>query len=239
MSGVLVWTAPDLFGQCRAVGVEWADGLRVSEIQKAQADEIIREGHYSHSVVWSSSKHFGVFVRGRLIGALQYGPAMNPRSGDKIVAGTTVDTFLELNRMWLALVKPPNTASRAISGSLRLLRKWTPALEWVQSFADERCGKLGAVYQACSFLYLGSHEATFYEIEGQWFHKSILNRPEYDKRGWWRGPKATWFNANKDRATQYSFRQFRYVRLLRPSLRSKLLLPVMPYPKPALLTEAA
>ena len=228
----MVWGHPDLLGERRAEAVEWPDGLRVCAIDKAIADRLIREGHYSRSVVWSSSVHVGVYFGGAIIGALQFGPAMNPKSGDKVVAGTTVETFLELNRMWLADEKPTYCASRAISGALRLIRHWRPRVEWVQSFADERCGKFGAVYQACSFLYCGSHESLFYEIDGQWFHKSLLNRPEYDKRGWWQGPKAAWFNANKHRATTHKFRQFRYLHFINARAKRRLLLTPQPYPKP-------
>lgn len=234
---MIVWSPPDLLGQKSAEAFEWPDSMRIAAIPKPQADAIIKAGHYSHSVVWSSSVHIGVWWHGEVIGALQYGPAMNPSSGGKVVSGTTARTFLELNRMWLSDTKPGNCASRAISGSLRLIHHWRPEVEWVQSFADERCGKFGAVYQACSFLYCGSHESKFYQIDGQWFHKSLLGRPEYDKRGWWQGPKAAWFNANKDRATSHVFRQFRYLRFIHTRAKSRLLLAVQPYPKP--MQEAA
>lgn len=105
--------------------------------------------------------------------------------------------------------KPDNTTSRAISLALKVIRNRKPAVEWVQSFADERCRKLGGVYQACSFLYCGEHTATFYELDGEWFHKSMLSRPAVDKRGWRSGPKVAWFKQNQDRAATHTFRQFR------------------------------
>lgn len=207
--------------------------ILVRRIEKATADRLIREGHYSKSVVWSSSDHFGVFSGGASIGALQFGPAMNPASGAKVVEGTQGDNWLELNRMWLAEDKPANTATRAISFSLRLLKRDKPALKWIQSFADGRCSKLGAVYQAASFLYCGSHDSTFYELDGEWFHKSMKGRAEYDKRGWWSGPKIARFRAGEDRAVAHVFTQYRYIRFLDQRWRSRLLLPVLPYPKPA------
>lgn len=199
----------DLFGHRPRVGFGDAT-VSVREVGKDAADRIIREGHYSGSVVWSSSEHFGVFVNGRLSGAMQFGPAMNPASGGAVVLGTGPDQWCELNRLWIADAKPPNTTSRAVAFGLKLLRERRPRTAWVQSFADERCGKLGAIYQACSFLYLGCHESTFYELDGEWYHKSMLGRAEYDKRGWWCGPKIAHFNANASRATRHTFRQFRY-----------------------------
>lgn len=226
----LLYGPPTLFGSPEVVGAQ-SGNVRVEIVPKDYADTIIRAGHYSGSVSWSSNLHFGVYVNESVIGAMQFGPAMNPASGARVVEGSTPDTWLELNRLWLMDDKPKNTTSRAISCALRIVRHRKPAVEWVQSFADERCGKLGGVYQACSFLYCGEHTATFYELDGEWFHKSMLSRPSVDKRGWRSGPKVAWFKQNQDRAVAHTFRQFRYVKFLRPAARKRLLLPVLPYPK--------
>ena len=156
----LLYGDPNLLGERPVIG--------------AASGDVIRQGHYSGTTVWSSSLHFGVFVGARLIGAMQFGPGMNPHSGGGVVEGTGPDEWLELNRLWLADDRPANTASRAISGALRVVHHARPRVLWVQSFADERCGKYGGVYQACSFLYCGSHSSAFYEIDGLWFHKSIM-----------------------------------------------------------------
>jgi hypothetical protein len=226
----LVLGDPDLFGGREVIGAS-SGPVAVRTIHKSDADKIVREGHYSGTVSWSSNLHLGVYVDGALIGAMQFGPAMNPASGGGVVAGSTAESWLELNRLWLADEKPPNTTSRAISCAVRLIRKTRPNVEWIQSFADERCGKLGAVYQACSFLYCGSHESTFYEIDGVMVHKSMLQRPGVDKRGWRAGPRVAWAQANRDRAVPWTFRQFRYVKFLDQRARYRLLLPVLPYPK--------
>lgn len=230
----LIYGHPTLFGPDEVIGAESGE-IAVALITKDEADAIIRSGHYSHSVVWSSNVHLGVYADGELIGAMQFGPAMNPASGARVVAESTTESWLELNRLWLTDDKPPNTSSRAISCALRVIRHRQQKVEWVQSFADERCGKYGGVYQACSFLYCGEHTATFYEIDGEWFHKSMLSRPAVDKRGWRSGPKVAWFKQNQDRAEAHTFRQFRYVKFLDQRARSRLLLPVLPYPKAVLV----
>lgn len=224
---------PDLFGHRDVLAC--GDGVvQVYRMDKDAADEIITRGHYSHSVVWSSSMHFGVrdVSNGLLIGALQFGPAMNPASGGKVVRDCLPDEWLELNRMWLSDAKPINCATRAISYALRLAKADRPGLTWVQSFADSRCRKAGGVYQAASFLYLGSHRSTFYELDGEWFHKSMKGRKPIDKRGWGSGPKVARFAANADRAVAHTFTQYRYIRFLEPRAKARLLLPVLPYPKP-------
>ncbi len=228
---MIVLGVPDLFGHRPVEGC--TDGeIEVRPIPKPQADEIIRRGHYSRSVAWSSSLHFGVLHGGAVIGALQYGPAMNPASGARVVADTSPEGWLELNRMWLADEKPQNCATRAISFSLRLIRRLRPQVEWIQSFADSRCGKLGAVYQAASFLYLGSHDSTFYLLDGEWFHRSMIGRKETDKRGWGSGPKIARLRGREHEAVPHTFTQYRYLRFLDPRARKRLLLPSLPYPKP-------
>ncbi len=227
----LVERQQTLYGPNEVAGAT-AGNVEVHLISKAEADAIIRQGHYSHTVVWSSSVHLGVYTHDRLIGAMQFGPAMNPASGAKVVAGSTVDSWLELNRLWLDDDKPANTGSRAISCAISIIRARLPRVEWIQTFADERCGKLGALYQACSFLYCGCHASTFYEIDGTWIHKSMLDRPSIDSRGWRSGPKVAWAKQNRDRAQPHVFRQFRYLKFFNPKARQRLLLTIEPYPKP-------
>lgn len=229
MSRGPIWGEPDLFGKRKIVGFG-DDSVQVMTSAKDRADEIIRAGHYSRSVAWASKFHFVVTSMGATIGALQYGPAMNPASGARIVAGAQPDQWVELNRMWLSEDKPSNCASRAVSFSLAILKMTQPRLMWVQSFADSRCGKLGAVYQACSFLYLGSHQTTFYLLDGEWFHQSMMGRAAVDRRGWGCGPKIERFLRHAGRAVPHRFTQYRYVKFLRGSPRRLLLTPLA-YPK--------
>ena len=52
--------------------------------------------------------------------------------------------------MWLDDKAKRNSESMAVSYSFKYLRGKFPKVKWVQSFADERCGGFGIVYQACS-----------------------------------------------------------------------------------------
>jgi len=219
-----------LFGHAPVIGFG-NHGLRVEVIAKAEADAIIREHHYSGSAVWSSSVHLGVFAADRLCGALQFGVGMNPASGAKVVEGSDGSDWLEFNRMVL-FDAPEQAASRVVSYAVKYLRRTRPALRWLQSFADERCGKFGGVYQACSWMYLGSHETTFYFLDGEWFHQSLWGRAEVDSRGWGSGPKAARLRAGRGRAVPHVFRQFRYLKPMSRAVGRRVLLPTLPYPKP-------
>lgn len=198
----------------------------VAAIPVATAREVIIRHHYSHRVVNNSYVHLGVFLNGKMEGVLQFGYALNPHRADKIVAGTTVGQYLELNRMWLSDAAPRNSESQAISHAFKYIKKAIPTVAWIQSFADERCGGLGVVYQASNFLYCGHHFTTFYELDGDTYHEMLLTAHQ---KG---GGRGRFLRENLHRAKKCKLRQFRYVYFIKRPWRNRLRLPVHPYPKP-------
>ena len=62
----------------------------------------------------------------------------------------------------------------AISYAVKYIRRASPSVAWIQSFADERCGRLGVVYQASNFLFLGTHVSPFYFLDGDYYHKILM-----------------------------------------------------------------
>lgn len=200
-------------------------GLYVAAIPSAKAREVIVQRHYSHRVVNNSYVHLGVYHQGDFRGVLQFGYALNPHRAGKVVEGTTQGEYLELNRMWLDDACPRNTESQVISFAIKYIRRACPTVAWIQSYADERCGGLGVVYQACSFLFCGSHLTTFWLLDGELYHDLILTA---HKKG---GGRGVYLRENIDRAQKRTYRQFRYVRFLKHPWRKRLRLPVQPYPK--------
>jgi hypothetical protein len=215
-----------LFGECRVIGCR-RDDMAMIETTRDHANEVIRAGHYSRTVYRTSSVHLAVLIDGAEVGVLQFGPAMNPASAPSIVAETAQDEYLELNRMWLDDSAPRNSESRALSLAFTYLRQSRPRVGWVQSFSDERCGRFGVVYQAAGFGYYGEHASTFWEIDGTFYHNSCMTS-DPDRR-----PVNAFVQERRDRATPYEFRQFRYLKFLRRSFRSRCLLKEQPYPKHA------
>lgn len=203
--------------------------LRVETITCWLARAIVVTKHYSHRFVNNSYLHLGVFCGRDLVGVMQWGYALNPNSGRRVVSGTENREYMELNRMWLHDCMPRNSESRALSYAMKTIKMLHPSVQWVQTFADERCGRSGVVYQASNFDYIGSHETTFYELDGEWYHEIAMNAI---KRG---GKRGEYLRANKERAVTHKFRQFRYIRFLNKKARKRLnskYFSVQPYPKP-------
>lgn len=136
----------------------------------------IKKHHYSGKVVNNSQLHFGAFLDGVLHGVMSYGPSLDKSKMIGLVEGTEWNGFLELNRMAFDDVLPKNSESRAISQSMRLLKKNAPHVKWVVSFADAcSCGD-GTIYRASNFVLTGIKEnVNLAELpDGTLIHKMTL-----------------------------------------------------------------
>lgn len=213
-----------MFGAREIIGFG-SDDWHVKEIERKLANDLIVKNHYSKKFYNATYIHLGVFICGELLGVLQYGYAMNPASCGSVVEGTQMDEYLELNRMWLDDKAERNSETKAISYSLRYIRSKFPKIKWIQSFADERCGCFGIVYQAASFDFYGEHVSTFWTVDGEVYHNSLMTRDPKLSRS------AKFLQDNKERATSEELRQFRYIKFIDKRWKKKCLLKEQPYLK--------
>jgi hypothetical protein len=226
MKGYIYSDQIPMFGHKDIIGYG-TDDFQVKEIDKDLARKTIIENHYSGKTYNGTYVNLGVFIKGEFLGVLQYGYAMNPASCGSVVEGTEMTQYLELNRMWLDDKAERNSESKAISYSIKYIKGKLKTIKWIQSFADERCGGLGIVYQACSFRFYGEHTSSFWELDGETFHNSIKTSEKAGKRGYnlLNDPK------NKNRVKHYELRQFRYIKFLDKSWIKKCTKKEQPYLK--------
>lgn len=204
MKGFLYSNQDSLFGQPDIIGFG-QDDFNVKEIDRNLANKIIVNNHYSGKFYSATYIHLGIFINGEMMGVLQLGYAMNPASMDSVVSGTCIDEYLELNRMWLSDEAPKNSESKSLSFAIKYIKRKYPKIKWIQSFADERCGGFGIVYQAANFEYYGEHSSIFWFLDDEVFHNSLMTRnPNLSK-------SAKFIQDNKYRATKQELRQFRYL----------------------------
>lgn len=213
-----------LYGQRDIIGFG-DDCFLVRELDRMRANDLIVQHHYSHKFYNATYIHLGVYISGELLGVLQYGYAMNPASCGSVVDGTAQDQYLELNRMWLDDKAPRNSESQAISYSIKYIRGKYPKIKWIQSFADERCGGFGIVYQAANFEYYGEHTAVFWTLDNEVYHNSLMTRdPKLSKA-------AAHLQRHKANATSSELRQFRYIYWIDRRWKKRCQLKQMCYPK--------
>lgn len=221
MKGYLYSDQMPMFGHKEIIGYGNSD-FYVKEIERNLANNIIKKNHYSKKYFNNSYIHLGVFIKGELLGVLQYGHLLNNNSVSNIVKGTKSGEACELNRMWLDDKAKRNSESKAISYSVKYLKGKYPKIKWFQSFADERCGGLGIVYQACSFNYYGEHIAAFY-TDGVKFYHNIQVTAKREKAGVQ--------VKDKSKLVKIELRQFRYIKYLHTKAEKYCLLEKKPYLK--------
>jgi hypothetical protein len=224
-----------------------AKDILLRPISAAEANAAVRRLHYSGKVVNNSQFHIGVFLGGRLEGAMQFGPSLDKRRLQGLVAGTQWHEFIELNRMAFSEALPRNSESRALGIALRILRKHAPHLKWVVTFADgAQCGD-GTIYRAAGAVLTGVKKNTqVWEAPGgDTFSRTSLTdgRSKQQQQQAQRIVRVTVTKAQNitetGGASMAAYRaagfvpipgfQLRYLFFLDPTARGRLTVPVLPY----------
>lgn len=229
-----------------------AKDIILRPIPAKDANALVKRVHYSGKVVQNSQIHIGVFYRGRLEGAMQFGPSLDKRKVQGLVAGTLWNEFIELNRMAFTDALPRNSESRAIAIAMRMLRKHAPHLKWVISFADgTQCGD-GTIYRASGFVLTGIKKNTsiWRAPDGEQYSDHALRNVDGHTRAFARAQatvsrttleKGTHTASSGGRASMKAYReagfepldgyQLRYLYFLDPTARERLTVPVLPFSK--------
>jgi len=223
-------TNPTLFGKPEIIGFGSSE-FYVKEIAKKKSKDTIIKNHYSKKVYNGTYIHLGIYLNNEFVGVLQYGYAMNPASCGSVVKGTEMNQYLELNRMWLDDKAPRNSESMALSYSIKYIKGKYPNIKWIQSFADERCGGFGIVYQAANFDYFGEHTSTFWELGDIVYHNTSMTVSKESKRYKNNVGGCMDLQTNKENAIKHDLRQFRYIFFIDKRWKKKCLLKEQPYPK--------
>ena len=206
-----------------------AKDIHVAPISAKDAAALVKRVHYSGRVVQNSQLHLGVFLNGRLEGAMQFGPSLDKRKVQGLVEGTGWNGFIELNRMAFSDRLPRNSESRALGIAMRLIRKAYPHIEWVISFADgSQCGD-GTIYRAAGFVLTGIREnVSMWRLP----NGEVVSSVTYSK-----GPhilqtgKSGSATVRNMGAIPIPGFQLRYLYFINPKARERLTVPILPFSK--------
>ena len=198
--------------------------LNIAPISQIDAKEILIPNHYLHSFPGGTRLSFGVYLDTRLMGALTFG--VGPYLGYKLVKDASPNDVVTLTRLWLSDDLPKNSESRVLGIVLRSLRKDT-SLKFVLAYSDPVAGHVGTIYQATNWLYTGLSSATpLYDIgDGIPRHSRSLAHQL--------GSHSIHYLTSQGIAvkTVSQIAKHRYIYFLDDSWRTRLLVPVLPYPK--------
>jgi len=219
-----------------------AKRLIVKPISAKDANRIVQGLHYSGKTVQNSQLHLGVFLDGKCGGAMQFGPSLDKRKIQGLVAGTLWNEFIELNRMAFADWLPSMGESRCLGYAMRWIRKTYPHIKWVVSFADGTlCGD-GTIYRASGFVLtqVNSSTETWLLPNGKPVQACTLRQSGYTD---WLRPYVTKQEFDKIRngatgsvkvmkhigATKVVGFQLRYIYFIDPTARDRLTVPILPF----------
>ena len=134
--------------------------------------------HYSKTIPAGKLVKFGVWEDGQFIGAVIYGRGASPPLYKSMNLKQT--ELCELVRV--ALKSHLTPVSRIVAITIRLLRKQSPGLKAIISFADSEQDHLGIIYQAGNRTYLGESVSDVrYKRNGQLYHPRSLGA-KYGRR---------------------------------------------------------
>ena len=128
-----------------------AKDIIVKVIPAKIANDFVRKHHYSGKVAQNSVLHFGCFINDKLHGVLSFGSSLDKRKTIGLVENTLWNEFLELNRLAFDDYLPQNAESRCLSIVLKMIKRNSPHIKWILSYADGcDCGD-GTIYRASGF----------------------------------------------------------------------------------------
>lgn len=147
--------------------------LRVDWCSHEAAKYAVEKWHYSRVMPAGKIAKIGVWEDDKFIGVVLYSWGANNHIGSPY--GLKQIEVCELTRV--ALSKHLSPVSQIVAAAMALLRKQSPGLRLIVSYADPEQGHNGAIYQAMNWLYVGSSQAQreTLRLDGTIMHKKTAH----------------------------------------------------------------
>jgi hypothetical protein len=180
--------------------------------------------HYSQTLPVGKMSKIGAWENGKFVGVVIFAWGMNKDLGSPY--GLRMGQCAELVRV--ALTKHESAVSKILSIAIKFLKKQSPGLRLLVSFADPSEGHHGGIYQASGWQYAGISPQTV-----EW----ILNGKRLNRRAYtgqqFGGGKASVAGIPKGAIKRRVPGKHRYLMPLDSEMRTKILPLSRPYPKRA------
>lgn len=155
--------------------------LKLDWCSHEAAKYAVEHWHYSKSLPTPPLVKVGVWENGQYIGCVLFSRGANNNLGKPY--GCTTTQACELTRV--ALDQHSTSVSRIVSLAIKFLRKNSPGLRLVISFADPNQGHVGGIYQAGNWLYMGQTPPSqkYIDQNGREWHQRQVSKsgvkPQY------------------------------------------------------------
>ena len=125
--------------------------MKVAPCSYKAAKYAVEHWHYSQSLPVPPRTMFGVWEHGKFIGTVIFSRGASPELGRQY--GLKQVEVCELTRVALNDHDAPVT--QVVAAAIKALRKHSPGLRLIVSFADPHYGHHGGIYQAGNWVYSG------------------------------------------------------------------------------------
>lgn len=198
--------------------------LKIDWATHEAAKYAVENWHYSKTLPVGKMAKIGAWEDGKFIGVVIFAWGMNKDLGSPY--GLKLGECAELVRV--ALKKHRSEVSRILAIATRFLKRQSPGLRMLVSFADPSEGHYGGIYQANGWQYAGTSPASF-----EW----ILNGKRLNRRAYtgqqFGGGKASISGIPKGAIKRKVQGKHRYLMPLDNEMRKRILPLAKPYPKRA------
>lgn len=126
--------------------------LRLNYCSHEAAKYACEKYHYSKSLPCGKQLFLGVWEIDLFIGVVIFGRGANRNMAGEF--GLECTECVELTRV--ALRQHSTPVSRIVSVAVALMRKHSPGIRNIVSYADPQQGHLGCIYQAMNWVYVGT-----------------------------------------------------------------------------------
>lgn len=131
----------------------------------------VENWHYSKRMPSAKCTYFGVWENNAFIGVIVFGQGANKN----LVKPYNLTMFEGCELCRIALKEHASPVTQILSKSIKELKKHSPGLRLIVSFADSRQNHLGIIYQASNWFYTGYIKGSpEYFYNGQWIHQRTL-----------------------------------------------------------------
>ncbi len=197
--------------------------LRLDWCSHEAAKYAVEHWHYSGDLPAGKSVKVGAWEDGKFIGVVIYSLGANKYIGAPYQL--TMQEVCELTRV--ALSEHKSQTSKIIAHSIKMLKKQSPGLRLIISYADSNQGHHGGIYQASNWIYCGQIESD----GGQYLNGQVVHRRTvYSRYG---RQDIEWLKANVDPLAHYVkvLPKHKYLMPLDDAMRKQIEPLRKPYPK--------
>ena len=178
--------------------------------------------HYSRTLPAGRLVCVGVWENGRFVGVVIFGRGASSEIGSPF--GLRQSEVCELTRVALGPHHAPT--SQIVALAVRLLRRQSPGLRLIVSYADPEHGHVGILYQSMNWAFIGTtNRESLIRVNGRLFHpRTVASRYRTRSIDWLREHVAP------DAGHVRTLPKFRYALPLDNAMRQQLAPRVRPNP---------